>query len=38
MPAESYSTAYRSKGVGAAQGLGKLSGMISPFPMLIIYD
>jgi hypothetical protein len=24
-------------GVGAAQGLGKASGMISPYPMLIIY-
>ncbi len=37
LPAESYSTAYRAMGVGAPQGLGKASGMISPYPMLIIY-
>ena len=38
LPAEGYSTAFRAMGVGAAQGLVKASGMVSPFPMLAIYN
>ena len=37
LPAESYSTVYRSMGVGVAQGLGKGTGTVSPFPMLWFY-
>jgi hypothetical protein len=37
LPAESYSTVYRSSAVGAAQGLGKLASSISPFPILWLY-
>lgn len=37
LPVESYSTVYRSMGVGAAQGIGKIAGALSPFPILWLY-
>ncbi|KAM3144931.1 hypothetical protein pb186bvf_002936 [Paramecium bursaria] len=37
LPTESYATAIRSMGVGAAQGIGKLSGSLTPFLVLYLY-
>lgn len=37
LPTESYSTVYRSMGVGAAEGVGKITGSAASFMVLPLY-